>query len=66
MKIVINGKSKTVSEKLTAQQLLLELGIAGQKLALEINNEVVPRSTLSQYIIQPGDSVEIIHAIGGG
>jgi len=66
MQIVVNGELKTISEKLTAQQLLQELGIAEQKLALEINEEIVPRSTLSEYIIQPGDKVEIIHAIGGG
>ncbi len=66
MKIVINGESKTVSEKLTIQQLIQELGIAQQKLALEVNQEIVPRSTFSEYVLQPGDIVEIIHAIGGG
>ena len=66
MQIVINGEIKKVSEKLTAQQLVQELGIAEQKLALEINEEIVPRSSLSVYVIQPGDKVEIIHAIGGG
>lgn len=66
MQILINGKIKTIREQLTAQQLLQELGIAQQKLALEINQEIVPRSTLSEHIIQPGDKIEIIHAIGGG
>jgi len=66
MQIVINGEPKTVSETLTAQQLLQELGIAEQRLALEINEEIVSRSNLSEYLIQPGDKVEIIHAIGGG
>jgi sulfur carrier protein len=66
MQIIINGESTTVSERLTAQQLLQELGIAGGKLALEINREIVPRSILSEYVIQPDDNVEIIHAIGGG
>jgi sulfur carrier protein len=66
MKIVINGESKTVSEKLTVQQLIQELGIEEQKLALEVNEEIVPRSTFSEHLLQPGDIVEIIHAIGGG
>ncbi len=66
MQIIINGEAKTVGKNLTAQQLLQELGISEQKLALEINQEIVPRSTLSQHVIQPGDAVEIIHAIGGG
>ena len=66
MQIEINGESKTVSEQITAQQLLQELGIADKRLALEINQEIVPRSTLSKHVLQPGDKVEIIHAIGGG
>ncbi len=66
MQIILNGELRIVSEKLTAQQLLQELGIAEQRLALEINQEIIPRSTLTERIIQAGDTVEIIHAIGGG
>lgn len=66
MQVIINGVAKNVSDKLSAQQLLQELGCAEQNLAIEINQEIVPRSTLTKHIIQPGDSIEIIHAIGGG
>lgn len=66
MQIIINGEVNTVSEELTALQLLQQLGIAEQKLALEVNEEIVPRSSFSTYILKPGDKVEIIHAIGGG
>ena len=66
MLIFINGEERKVSDKLTVQKLLQELGIAEQRLAVEINQQVVPRSTLSEHIIQPNDSIEIIHAIGGG
>ena len=66
MKIVVNGESKTVSEKLTIQQLIQDLGITQQKLALEVNQEIVPRSTFSEHLLQAGDIVEIIEAIGGG
>lgn len=66
MQIIINGEPTNVSEQLTALQLLQNLGITEKKLALEVNETIVPRSSLSQYIIQAGDTVEIIHAIGGG
>ena len=66
MKIVINGESKIVCEKITIQQLIQDLGMAQQKLALEVNQEIVPRSTFSEHLLQSGDIVEIIHAIGGG
>ncbi len=66
MKIVINGETKEVDDKLTAYALLQALDLAEKKLALEINEAIVPRSELSEYVIQAGDRVEIIHAIGGG
>jgi sulfur carrier protein len=66
MKIIVNGESKEIDENLSAQALLSTLNLAEKKLALEVNEEIVPKSKLSEYIIQPGDRVEIIHAIGGG
>ncbi|MEM7401730.1 MAG: sulfur carrier protein ThiS [Pseudomonadota bacterium] len=66
MEIIINGEVKSVQEKLTAMQLLKDLGMAEKKLALEVNQEVVPRRMLAHHLLQAGDTVEIIHAIGGG
>ena len=66
MQIIINGEIKAVNEGLTAQQLLEKLGLAQQKLALEINEEIVPRSIYKKHVLQANDRVEIIHAIGGG
>ena len=66
MQIVINGEKKKVNDHLTVEDLLHELGIAEQRLAVEINQEIVPRSSISEHIIHPNDTVEIIHAIGGG
>lgn len=66
MEIIINGEVKSVQEHLTAMQLLKDLGIAEKKLALEVNQEVVPRSMLAKHFLQAGDTIEIIHAIGGG
>ena len=66
IEIIINGETKTVQEDITALQLLIDMGIAEKKLALEVNQEVLPRSMLSEYFLQAGDTIEIIHAIGGG
>lgn len=66
MNIVINGETRSVSEGLNAQQLLEQLGLSQQKVALEVNQEIVPRSVYMRHIFQAGDRVEIIHAIGGG
>ncbi len=51
---------------MTAYLLLEELGLTEQRLALEINEEIIPRSVLSQHMLQADDRVEIIHAVGGG
>ena len=66
MNIILNGSSRDLPDNLSASQLLLTLGLDGKRLALEINQEIVPRSTFDSHIIQPGDRVEIVHAIGGG
>ena len=43
---------------------LLEL--VDQRIAVEVNSELVPRSTFEQYQLQPDDKIEIVRAIGGG
>ncbi|MFV1973925.1 MAG: sulfur carrier protein ThiS [Thiohalobacterales bacterium] len=66
MQIILNGADQEVSDHLSASELVTELGLAGKRLALEVNTAIVPRSTFADHILQPGDRVEIVHAIGGG
>jgi sulfur carrier protein len=66
MQISLNGESKEIPEGCTAQQLIETLGLVGRRLAMEVNREIVPRSRFEQHRLQPGDQVEIVHAIGGG
>ncbi len=66
MKITVNGEQTEVANGMTAYLLLEELGLTEQRLALEINEEIIPRSVLSQRVLQADDRVEIIHAVGGG
>lgn len=66
MDIILNGNTREIPDQATAAELLLSLGLAGKRLALEINREIVPRSRFEQHRIRPGDRVEIVHAIGGG
>ena len=66
MKIILNGSPRDVPDNLSASELILSLGLANKRLALEINREIVPRSTFESHIIQPDDRVEIVQAIGGG
>jgi len=66
MEIVVNGEPRRVDDALTASDLIEELELGGKRLAVEINEELVPRSELPGYRLSPGDAVEIVVAIGGG
>jgi len=66
MQIYINGKLTSVRNGLTAKNLISILGIENSRIALEINNKVIPRSSFENILIEQNDRVEIITAIGGG
>jgi len=66
MNIILNGEAREYPDQLSARELLHSLGLADKRLALEVNREIVPRSAFNSHIINPGDRVEIVHAIGGG
>jgi len=66
MTIVLNGEPRTLAGSTRLAQLIHELGLEGKRLAVEINREIVPRSLYAQTELKDGDSIEIVHAIGGG
>ncbi|MBK1692505.1 thiamine biosynthesis protein ThiS [Ectothiorhodospira mobilis] len=66
MELTVNGETHRVPEETTAQMLLERLELAGRRLAMEVNGELVPRSTFPEHRFAPGDRVEIVQAIGGG
>ncbi len=66
MNIFLNGEPRTVVENCTVQQLLADMGIVGQRLAVEVNEEIVPKSRHDSFVFSESDKVEIVHAIGGG
>ncbi len=66
MQILLNGEAREVPDNYTAAQLVDELELGGKRIAMEINLDIVPRSTYAEVQLQPGDKVEIVHAIGGG
>jgi thiamine biosynthesis protein ThiS len=66
MHIVLNGSDREIPANFSAGALLQDLGLTGKRLALEINQEIVPRSSFDTRMLQAGDRVEIVQAIGGG
>ena len=66
MNILLNGEQRGLEEALTLHGLIDHLALSGKRLAVEVNEEVVPRSLHAEYRLHDGDRVEIVHAIGGG
>jgi len=66
MKIQLNGESRDIPASSTAQDLVELLELTGKRLAMEVNLEIVPRTTYAQHPLCDGDKIEIVHAIGGG
>jgi len=66
MEITLNGEQRQLPDKFTAAELVELLNLTGKRMAMEINQEIVPRSTFDQHSIHPGDQIEIVGAIGGG
>ena len=64
--IRINGEHRRVRTGMSIAELASELGFKPEKVAVERNLVVVPRSTLTQVMVEDGDELEIVHFVGGG
>ena len=64
--VIVNGESRAVPTGSTAGDLVEALGLAGRPLAVEVNEEVVPRARLADCRLEPGDRLELVTLVGGG
>jgi thiazole synthase len=64
--ITVNGEHRRVSAGLSLADLARELGLVPEKVAVERNLEIVPRSTLADVCVEDGDDLEIVTFVGGG
>ncbi len=65
MKITINGQEQT-SDPITLAQLIEQLGMKQDRVAVELNRNIVPRSDWPATNLAEGDHLEIVHFVGGG
>lgn len=66
IKLTLNGDPRSLAAGVTAADLVEELGLSGRRIAVEINEEIVPKSQLADTRLADGDHIEVVHAIGGG
>ncbi|MBL8473135.1 MAG: sulfur carrier protein ThiS [Rhodocyclaceae bacterium] len=66
IEVLINGEPQRVSPALTVAQLLSQRALAGKRVAVERNGEIVPKSLHASVELCAGDRLEIVVAVGGG
>ncbi len=64
--IILNGNNKQINSNTSISQLLDNLNLSGKRLAVEINQQIVPQSGFNSLTLNEQDNVEIVQAIGGG
>ena len=66
MRIQLNGEALELPEGQSVADLLARLDLAGRRVAVELNLDIVPRSQHAATLLRDRDRVEVVHAIGGG
>ena len=66
MEITLNGEKTSFDVPVTVAALVEKLGLDRRKIAVEVNLEIVPKSSYEEKKIAEGDNVEIVHFIAGG
>ena len=66
MQITVNGSTRVYAPPLAVAELLLQMALAGKKVAVERNGEIVPRGAHGSTLLAEGDRLEIVAAVGGG
>lgn len=66
MELIVNGEPRHFERTLTAAQLLAELELDPRAVVVELNRRIVRRPELDRTQLDDGDSVELVHFVGGG
>ena len=66
IQVTVNGAAHRFARPLDVSALLAELKLAGKKVAVERNGEIVPKSAHASTVLADGDRLEVVVAVGGG
>ena len=66
MELSINGDQRLIDSSYSLMDLLVSLEMTQGHIAVELNGEIIPKSTFQQQQLSDGDKIEIVQAIGGG
>jgi sulfur carrier protein len=66
MRLFVNGELKSCDEATSLTALIEQLGMKGDRVAVELNRDIVPRARWADTLLHDGDRLEIVHFVGGG
>ena len=66
MKVILNGTMSDIPDGLTIRGLIEHLGLTAGPVAVERNREVSPRAAHATTLLTEGDTLELVHFVGGG
>ena len=66
MKIIVNGEETSLPKDSNIQDLIAQLGFKNKRIAIEVNEAIIPKSEHHSYLLESLDRVEVINAVGGG
>ena len=66
MEIFVNGETKSLDKGMLLAEFIQHLGMKSDRVAVERNHAIVPRSEWATTLLQEGDRLEIVHFVGGG
>ena len=66
MKLLINGEERSFNDSLTLSALVEQLGVKPDRIAVELNRNIVRRDDWPQTALHDGDRLEVVHFVGGG
>lgn len=64
--VVVNGQPQTVAAGSTILELLEQIGVRTELVAVEVNLDIVPKQQHAQTVVREGDQVEVVTLVGGG
>ena len=66
MKIIVNGEEISLPQNSNIDDLINQLGFQNKRIAVEINESIIPKSKHSAFLLEANDRIEVIDAVGGG
>jgi len=66
MNVILNGENRSLSSPLSLAELVQQLGMKSDRVAVELNHDIVPRQNWAETQLHEGDRLEIVHFVGGG